>query len=138
MITQNTEFSPLRLVGGQGKKMFQAKGLEEKHQIINNSCLWIVGLWVILFCCIFFYMPKCFIAEGNGNPLQYSCLENPMEGGAWWATIHGFAKSQTQQSNFSLTQLLYNQHNMCRIQLKWSHSHQEQDEDSQCRHIKEI
>ena len=31
--------------------------------------------------------------EGNGNPLQYSCLENPMDRGAWWATVHGFAKS---------------------------------------------
>ena len=33
--------------------------------------------------------------EGNGNPLQYSCLENPMDGGAWWNTVHGVAKSQT-------------------------------------------
>ena len=32
--------------------------------------------------------------EGNGTPLQYSCLENPMEGGAWQATVHGVAKSQ--------------------------------------------
>ena len=32
--------------------------------------------------------------EGNGNPLQYSCLENPMDKGAWWATIHGVTKSQ--------------------------------------------
>ena len=32
-------------------------------------------------------------AEGNGNPLQYSCLENPMDRGAWWATLHGVAKS---------------------------------------------
>ena len=39
--------------------------------------------------------------EGNGNPLQYSCLENPMEGGAWWAIVHGVAKSQTQLSNFT-------------------------------------
>ena len=31
----------------------------------------------------------------NGNPLQYSCLENSMEGGAWWATVHGVAKSRT-------------------------------------------
>ena len=31
--------------------------------------------------------------EGNGNPLQYSCLENPMEGEAWWAIVHGVAKS---------------------------------------------
>ena len=33
--------------------------------------------------------------EGNGNPLQYSCLENPMDGGAWWATVHGVAESRT-------------------------------------------
>ena len=33
--------------------------------------------------------------EGNGNPLQYSCLENLMDGGAWWATVHGVAKSRT-------------------------------------------
>ena len=41
--------------------------------------------------------------EGNGNPLQYSCLENPMEGGAWWATVHQVAKSQTQLSDFTFT-----------------------------------
>ena len=34
--------------------------------------------------------------EGNGDPLQYSCLENPMDGGAWWATVHGVAKSRTR------------------------------------------
>ena len=33
--------------------------------------------------------------EGNGNPLQYSCLENPMDRGAWWATVNGVAKNQT-------------------------------------------
>ena len=33
--------------------------------------------------------------EGTGNPLQYSCLENPMDGGSWWATVHGVAKSRT-------------------------------------------
>ena len=37
--------------------------------------------------------------EGNGNPLQYSCLENPMDGGAWWATIHGITKNWTQLSD---------------------------------------
>ena len=36
--------------------------------------------------------------EGNGNPLQYSCLENPMDAGAWWAIVHGVAKSRTQLS----------------------------------------
>ena len=39
--------------------------------------------------------------EGNGNPLQYSCLENPMDGGAWWATVHGVTKSQTQLRDFT-------------------------------------
>ena len=38
--------------------------------------------------------------EGNGAPLQYSCLENPMHGGAWWAAVHGVAKSQTRLSSF--------------------------------------
>ena len=45
--------------------------------------------------------------EGNGNPHQYSCLENPMEGGAWYATVHGFAKSQTQLSDFTLLLLTF-------------------------------
>ena len=40
-------------------------------------------------------------AEGNGNPLQYSCLEKSMDGGAWWATVHGITKSQTRLSNFT-------------------------------------
>ena len=41
--------------------------------------------------------------EGNGTPLQYSCLENPMDGGAWWAAVHGVAKSWTQLSDFTFT-----------------------------------
>ena len=41
--------------------------------------------------------------EGNGNPLQYSRLENPMDGGAWWAAVHGVAKSQTLLSDFTFT-----------------------------------
>ena len=47
--------------------------------------------------------------EGTGNPLQYSCLENPMVGEDWWATVHGVAKSWTQLSNFTFTvkQLFY-------------------------------
>ena len=40
--------------------------------------------------------------EGNGNPLQYSCLENPMDGGAWLATVHGVAKSRTRLSDFTI------------------------------------
>ena len=41
--------------------------------------------------------------EGNGTPLQYSCLENPMDGGAWWAAVHGVAKSRTWLSDFTFT-----------------------------------
>ena len=43
------------------------------------------------------------VGEGNGNPLKYSCLENPMDGGAWCAAVHGVAKSQTSLSNFTFT-----------------------------------
>ena len=42
--------------------------------------------------------------EGNGNPLQYSCLENPMDRGAWWATVHGVTKSRTRLSDFTSLQ----------------------------------
>ena len=41
--------------------------------------------------------------EGNGTPLQYSCLENPMDGGAWWAAVHGVTEGQTRLSNFTFT-----------------------------------
>ena len=42
--------------------------------------------------------------EGSGNPLQYPCLENPMEGGAWKATVHGVTKSQTRLSDLTSCQ----------------------------------
>ena len=41
--------------------------------------------------------------EGNGIPVQYSCLENPMDGGAWWAAVHGVAKSRARLSNLTFT-----------------------------------
>ena len=43
------------------------------------------------------------LGEGNGTPLQYSCLENPMDTGAWWATVHGVTKSRTWLSDFTFT-----------------------------------
>ena len=43
------------------------------------------------------------LGEGNGTPLKYSCLENPMDGGAWWAAVHGVSKSRTQLSDFTFT-----------------------------------
>ena len=44
-----------------------------------------------------------FTGEGNGTPLQHSCLENPMDGGAWWAAVHGVTKSRTRLSDFTFT-----------------------------------
>ena len=50
-----------------------------------------------------FHFPLSCIGEGNGNPLQCSCLENPRDGGAWWAAVYGVAQSRTQLSDFTFT-----------------------------------
>ena len=58
-----------------------------------------------LFLCVLQF-EKCSsrtAGEGNGIPLQYSCLENPMDQGAWWAAVHGVAKSWTRLSDFTFT-----------------------------------
>ena len=47
--------------------------------------------------------PSSMLGEGDGTPLQYSCLENPMDGGAWWAAVHGVAKSRRRLSDFTFT-----------------------------------
>ena len=52
-----------------------------------------------LICC----SPWGHNGEGNGTPLQYSCLENPMDGGAWWAAVHRVANSRNQLSDFTFT-----------------------------------
>ena len=70
---------------------------------------------VLLFglCCIaifcFYSFPMVIFSrlsqsngEGNGTSLQYSCLENPMDGGAWWAAVHGVARSRTRLSDFTV------------------------------------
>ena len=43
------------------------------------------------------------MGEGNGTPLQYSCLDNPMDGGGWWAAVHGVAEGWTQLSDFTFS-----------------------------------
>ena len=50
-----------------------------------------------------YYSVRKTIGEGNGTPLQCSCLENPMDGGAWWAAVHGVAQSRTRLSDFTFT-----------------------------------
>ena len=61
----------------------------------------------MLLCWVHIYY-NCYILfldcrEGNGKPLQYSCLENSMDGGAWWAAVHEVAKSRTRLSDFTFT-----------------------------------
>ena len=53
----------------------------------------------IYFLCYFIKL----MPSNHGTPLQYSCLENPMDGGAWWAAVHGVVKSRTQLSDFIFT-----------------------------------
>ena len=65
--------------------------------------------WTQIRCVIIFIEQVQFhtiisiVGEGNGTPPQHSCLENPMDGGAWWAAVHGVAKSQTWLSDFTVT-----------------------------------
>ena len=54
-----------------------------------------------------FPVSKVTSGEGNGTLLQFSCLENPMDGGPWWAAVHGVAKSQTRLSDFTFTSHFY-------------------------------
>ena len=49
------------------------------------------------------YLSVNAYGEGNGTPFQYSCLENPMDGGAWWAAVHGVTKSRMRLSDFTFT-----------------------------------
>ena len=53
--------------------------------------------WIYQFITSLFWIK----GEENGHPLQYSCLENPMDRGAWWATVHGVTKSRTQLSDLT-------------------------------------
>ena len=59
--------------------------------------------------------------EGNGTPLQYSCLENPMDGGAWWTAVYGVTKSQTQLNNWA-------QHSTIKIKFSVLHGNSHLDQ----------
>ena len=71
---------------------------------LKAVCCWHVPEKLILsFTC------PALLGEGNGNPLQYSCLENPMDRGAWQAIVHGVAESQMRLSDFTLSSELSDQ-----------------------------
>ena len=61
------------------------------------------------------------IGEGNGNPLQYCCLENPRDGGAWWAAIYGVAQGRTQLKQLSSSSLWVSMWFFDSWSSKWSH-----------------
>ena len=71
------------------------------------SSLCILILPICFLCSIFllsiYQHLTYYTGEGNGSPLRYSCLENPMDGGAWWAAVHGVARSRTRLSDFTFT-----------------------------------
>ena len=73
----------------------------------NGLCISIKSKWSKVLRPVFLYWfsiwMMCLFGEGNGTPLQYSCLENPMDGGAWWTAVHGVTKSQTWLSDFTFT-----------------------------------
>jgi len=61
------------------------------------------GIFYTLIMLSFYRCLQLTNGEGDGTPLQYSCLENPTDRGAWWAAVHGVAKSRTQLSDFTFT-----------------------------------
>ena len=62
----------------------------------NVFCVFVIN-------CLYNVELCSFYGEGNGTPLQYSCLENPMDEGAWWAPVHGVVKNQTRLNDCTFT-----------------------------------
>ena len=75
------------------------------HQGSLKMIVYIIFLWTksSKSGVYFILTAHLYSREGGGTPLQYSCLENPMDGGAWWAAVHGVTKSRTRLSDFTFT-----------------------------------
>ena len=87
-----------------GHLMRRANSLEKAVVLGKTGIPWWLRQWRICLQCRrreFDLWLGRSPGEGNGNPLQYPCLENPMEGEAWWATVHGATRSQTRLSGFT-------------------------------------
>ena len=88
--------------------------------------------WLILYIltiCIVSTILQSY-GEENGTPLQYACLENPTDGEAWWATVHGVIKSRTQLSTFTFTLTIlqsYTHQNSKVLEQKQTHKSMEKD-----------
>ena len=95
--------------------MFQCYSLRSSHPHLLPQSPKDSFIHLCLFCCLayrvivtiflnsIYVLVYCIGREGNGNPRQYSCLENPMDRGAWWAAVHGVARSRTRLSDFTFT-----------------------------------
>ena len=85
----------------RGKYRSWSRGILWAHFLILEGLFKVNSLSITGLAIIFIILMK--VKDGNGTPLQHSCLENPMDGGAWWAAVHGVTKSQTRLSDFTFT-----------------------------------
>ena len=85
------------------------KTIQSRDSTFKKSKIHCVNIFSVKYENDQYRIPKIFIVtsikfgEGNGTPLQYSCLENPMDGGAWKAAVHGVAEGQTRLNDFTFT-----------------------------------
>ena len=84
-----------------GKPSLCSCALSNTYWLVQCPWLYSTCNCLVLYLSMYLKHLQADIGEGNGTPLQYSCLENPMDGGAWWAAVHGVAKSRTRLSNFT-------------------------------------
>ena len=97
-------FSLLTLEKKQGRET-DDKVREERSTGDGIPRRRLTNLDEIFFRLLLPYCPYSMVpyGEGNGTPLQYSCLANPMDRGVWWAAVHGVTRSQTRVSDFTFT-----------------------------------
>ena len=79
--------------GGQPTPIFSPGNFHGQRSLAGDTICGVTKNWTQL---------SPYIGEGNGNPLQYSCLENSVDGGAWWTAVHGVAQSRTRLKQLSM------------------------------------
>ena len=80
------------------------------------------NIYTLLYIYIYNYTYTYSYGEGDGTPLQYSCLENPMDGGAWWAAVYGVAQSRTRLSDLAAAYIHIHTYKHVHIHTQLSHS----------------